>query len=376
MLPWQRLGHSQHDSNGRILRVNELNQHSFYATVDPEGFWNRRSGAVVIDVRSPSEFEHGHIPGAVNLPLFDDDQRSEVGTIYKNSGHDSAVLRGLKFAGEKMADLVVQARELAGGETTVLVHCWRGGMRSQSMGWLLKTAGLNPIVLDGGYKAFRRFAREFFDRDWQLQVVSGLTGAGKTRVLQLLADAGQQVIDLEGLANHRGSAFGGIGQSIQPTTEQFENDLFARLEALAIDSTVWLEDEGNRIGTVVLPNSFYHLMRHSPAVFMDSSPDQRVENLLVDYGDLPIDELEKSISKIRKRLGPQHAEEAIAALKENNVRRAIEVVLAYYDKTYHKAASSMPRTEMPRLAIDNLADDAIIRATVAIADSIELPENR
>jgi tRNA 2-selenouridine synthase len=245
------------------------------------------SQCVALDVRSPSEYRHAHIPGALNLPLFDDEERAEVGTIYKNSGQDSAILRGLKFAGEKMVDLAIHARQSTNGAKPVLIHCWRGGMRSQSMGWLLKTAGLEPTVLEGGYKAFRRYARSFFDRPWRMQVVSGFTGAGKTRVLQLLADAGEQVLDLEQLANHRGSAFGGIGQAIQPSTEQFENDLFVGLASFDAERRIWLEDEGNRIGTVVLPNTFYDRMRNSPAVFMDSSAQQRIKNLLVDYGDLP-----------------------------------------------------------------------------------------
>ena len=189
--------------------------------VQPIDFWALSREQVVLDVRSPSEFAQGHVPGAINLPLFDDAQRADIGTIYKNSGKDAAVLRGLRHAGLKMADLVVQAKAIAEGRNSVLVHCWRGGMRSQSVGWLLRTAGMDPLVLDGGYKAFRQFARATFEVPWNLRVISGLTGAGKTRVLLLLKDVGEQVVDLEGLANHRGSAFGGIGQPNQPSTEQF-----------------------------------------------------------------------------------------------------------------------------------------------------------
>ncbi len=353
-----------------------MTAHAFYETLTAEQFWEASKNLTILDVRSPIEFQHAHIPGAVNLPLFSDEQREEVGTIYKNSGKDSAILRGLKFAGERMVDLVTQAREASRGSKEVLVHCWRGGMRSQSVGWLLSTAGMEPSVLDGGYKTFRRHARQFFERPWNLQVVSGLTGAGKTRVLHLLSGAEHQVLDLEGLANHRGSAFGGIGQAIQPSTEQFENELFEQLQSFDSGRSIWLEDEGNRIGTVVVPSSFYDLMRHSPAVFMDSSPEQRVKNLLVDYGDLPTSELADSILKIRKRLGPQHADEAIACLQDNNVRRAIEIVLAYYDKTYLKAAHAMPRKEMVKLAIDGLSDEQIVAQTISIADDRELSKRQ
>ncbi len=323
----------------------------------------------MFDVRSPGEFAQGHIPGAINLPLFSDGERAEVGTIYKNSGQESAVLRGLKIAGGKMSELVIQAKKAAPSQETVLVHCWRGGMRSQSIGWLLSTAGLKPTVLEGGYKAYRKHAHEALEAPYRLNIVSGLTGAGKTRILGALAEAGEQVVDLEGLAHHRGSAFGGIGQRQQPTTEQFENGLFRELQNLAADRPIWVEDEGNRIGTVVVPSAFYHLMRHSPAVFMDSSPSQRVKNLIEDYGDLPLTELADSINNIRKRLGPQNADEALVSLDLGNVARAIEIVLAYYDKTYMKAANAMPRKVMPSLKIDELDDSEIAASAIALSNN-------
>lgn len=347
--------------------MSSSNSHSFYHTANPEEFLSLADDAVVFDVRSPGEFIQGHIPGAINLPLFSDDERAEVGTIYKNSGQESAVLRGLKIAGGKMSELVIQAKQAALSQSDVLVHCWRGGMRSQSMGWLLRTAGLNPTVLEGGYKSYRKYAHAVLDASYRLNVVSGLTGAGKTRILSALAKAGEQVVDLEGLANHRGSAFGGIGQRTQPTTEQFENNLFGQLKKLDADQPIWVEDEGNRIGTVVVPHGFYHRMRHSPAVFMDSSPARRVKNLMEDYGDLPLAELADSINNIRKRLGPQNADEALASLEGGNVARAIEIVLAYYDKTYMKAANSMPRQIMPSLAIDALEDSEIATSAIALS---------
>lgn len=336
--------------------------------IEADQFWSRIDEMCVLDVRSPSEFDQGHVPGATNLPLFDDAERAEVGTIYKNSGRDAAVLRGLKHAGQKMADLVVQARNASQGSQSVLVHCWRGGMRSQSVAWLLNTAGMNPVTLKGGYKAYRRLVRQRLDQPWPLFVISGLTGAGKTRVLHLLAQAGEDILDLEGLAHHRGSAFGGISQPVQPSTEHFENLLFESVDKMRSANRIWVEDEGNRIGTVVVPNSFHYQLRHAPAIFLDSSARQRVQNLMLDYGDLPIADLENSIQKIRKRLGFQHADEAINSLHGNNVERAIEIVLEYYDKTYLKAANSMPREDMPKLAIDELSDPQIVEQMISTAN--------
>ena len=329
-------------------------------TIDVEQFWRRTKTEVVLDVRSPGEFEAGHIPGALNLPLFDNEERAEIGKLFKNSGRDAAVLRGLKLAGQKMADLVVQTTKFSEGSKSVLVHCWRGGMRSQSVGWLLNIAGLEPAVLEGGYKAFRRMANESFEKDWRLQVVSGLTGCGKTRVLKMLESAGEQVLDLEGLANHRGSAFGGIGQATQPTTEQFSNDIFAKLDSFDSDRPIWVEDEGHNVGSAVVPSPIYERLRHSPGIIFETTPELRMQNLLDDYGDLPPDELTASVERIRKRLGPQNADAAVAAIQTGDVRVAIELVLGYYDKFYTKSTVNMPRGAMPTITMAGLTDSQIV----------------
>jgi len=332
-----------------------------------EEFWQTSRHGLVLDVRAPSEFEQGHIPSAVNLPLFDDDQRAEIGKIYKNSGKDDAVLRGLSIVGPKMASLAKTARSMAAGKKSqVFVHCWRGGMRSRSMQWLLETAGLQPKLLTGGYKAFRAMAQASFAKQWPLKVVSGLTGAGKTRVLQSLAAQGEKMIDLEGLANHRGSAFGAIGQDSPPSTEHFENLLFAELDRYKNDNRIWIEDEGNRIGTVVVPPPFVKLLKMSPAIFLDMKPDGRVANLMEDYGDLSPDKLVESVQAIRKRLGFDLAQEAQQAIESGNIKTAIEIVLAYYDRTYTHAAAKFPRPPMKQLTIDALNDQQIVQNMIAL----------
>ena len=345
--------------------ASELN--SSCRELSAEEFWSASRDGLLLDVRSPSEFEHGHIPGAVNLPLFDDDQRAEVGKIYKNSGKDDAVLRGLAIVGPKMAGLAKTARSIAlGNKDQVFVHCWRGGMRSRSMQWLLETAGLQPKILSGGYKAFRAMAQASFSKQWPLKVVSGLTGAGKTRVLRSLAAHGEKMIDLEGLANHRGSAFGAIGQDRPPTTEHFENLLFAELDRCKDANRFWVEDEGNRIGTVVVPPPFVKLLKVSPAVFLDMKPEGRVANLMEDYGDLSRDKLIESVQAIRKRLGFDLAQEAQQAIESGHIKTAIEIVLAYYDRTYTHAAAKFPRPPMKELTIDDLNDQQIVESMIAL----------
>ena len=233
-------------------------------------------------------------------------------------------------------------------------------MRSRSMHWLLETAGLKPKLLSGGYKAFRNLAQTRFAQEWPLKVVSGLTGAGKTRILNVLAEHGESVIDLEGLANHRGSAFGAIGQNEPPTTEQFENLLFAELEQCSDAKRIWVEDEGNRLGTVVVPPAFIKQLKNSSAVFIDLSPAARVENLMDDYGDLSPDKLCESVQAIRKRLGFDLAQAATDAIESGEIKTAIEIVLGYYDRTYTHAAAKFPRPPMKELAIEGLTNQQLV----------------
>lgn len=339
--------------------------------IEAEEFWSRSRDKALLDVRSPGEFEQGHIPGAVNLPLFSNQQRAEIGTIYKNSGRDDAMLRGLKLVGPQLGELSQRARQHAAkfGTNEVCLHCWRGGLRSESVGWLLKTVGLNPFLLQGGYKSFRRLAQSSFENPWKLRVVSGLTGAGKTDVLVALRELNQQVIDLESLAHHRGSAFGSIGLPNQPTTEQFENRLFEQFVKCDPDKIVWIEDEGNRLGTVVVPPPLVQAIRNSVAIFIDSPVAERVERLMQEYGQFSVERLIESVSHIRKRLGPQHADEASIALKQGRVRHALQIVLDYYDRTYlHAAQTKMNRPEMVRL------DSTSMNANQVAAKILELAE--
>ena len=347
--------------------------------LSPETFLNVAPHVPIIDVRSPSEFENGHIHNAINIPLFDDQQRATIGTTYKKSGHETAVIDGLEIVGPKMAQFAKQVKAIFANrdqelaeDHRVRVHCWRGGMRSQSFGWLMEQISLEPLVLEGGYKSFRNTVLEQFEQPCNLMVLSGLTGAGKTKYLHLLEQQGEQVIDLEGIANHRGSAFGGVGLGDQPTTESFENELYHQLMQVDQSRRVWVEDEGNRIGLVNMPKPFYHQIRHAPAVFIEASSERRLDHLMEVYGDLDLSGLAFSIEKIRKRLGGQNVNEAIAALEVQDFRTAARIVLQYYDKTYLKAVEMMPRDLMTEFSAEGLDDAAVVQQIIAKADANEL----
>jgi len=288
----------------------------------------------LLDVRTPAEYAQGHIPGAINFPLFSNEERAEVGTIYKQVGPEEALLRGLEFVGPRMADMVRQARQLA-PEGRVVVHCWRGGQRSGSVAWLLEKAGFETCTLQGGYKAWRNFILDGFHQlKRRIVLLGGRTGSGKTAILHELARLGEQVIDLEGLAHHKGSAFGALGEQPQPTTEQFENELFVHWWRLDPERRVWLESESRSIGRVFIPEGVWEQMRQAPYVRIHVPFERRVERLVADYGRYEPEALIASFHKIRKRLGGQWVQAAEEAIREGRLGDAAAIALRYYDKTY------------------------------------------
>ena len=320
--------------------------------VDAESFLNLSKTYPVIDVRSPKEFGEGHIPGAVNMPLFSNEERAEVGTLYKQSGHYAALLKGLDFVGPKMSDFLKKAVGLA-RDKKVLVHCWRGGMRSESMAWLFQRGGLETTLLDGGYKAYRRHIREQWNREMNMVVIGGMTGSGKTALLHALAKTGFQVIDLEGRAHHKGSAFGAIGQESQPTSEQFENDLAVFWQTLKPGHPVFLEDESRSVGHVSLPEALFKKMRSAPVIKVDIPKKYRIERLVEEYAQFDNELLENAIARIEKRMGGQHVKEAIAALKQNDFEKVADLTLVYYDKAYMKGLSKREKQTIHTLNLEN-----------------------
>ena len=299
-----------------------------------------RDGSVLLDVRTPSEYEHAHHPSAVNLPIFDDRERAEIGTIYKQNGRVSAIRAGLDRVGPRMGDIVDAVERIAGppGARGVAVHCWRGGMRSASVAWLLDLVGWDVAVLDGGYKAFRRWVLARLERIPPLHVLGGRTGSGKTDVLAALAEQGAAVIDLEELANHRGSAFGAVERPPQPSQEQFE-----ALLALALDDcgeqSIWIEDESRMIGSCKIPDALMTALRSSDVHVLRADEPSRVRRLVDIYGTASTDELRVCFERIRKRLGPQRTTEAVAALNAGELAIAAQIALDYYDRAYEHGLS-------------------------------------
>jgi tRNA 2-selenouridine synthase len=305
----------------------------------------------VVDVRTPAEFSKGHLPHAINLSLFSNEERAIVGTLYHQQGKQAAVLQGLAFVSPHMKALTEEALALESPQ--IGVYCWRGGMRSQSMAWLFETVDLQCFICEGGYKAFRRHVLAQFEKPLQLKIVAGATGSGKTELLQELAALGEQVIDLEALAHHRGSAFGALGQLLQSTTEDFENRLYEVIHGLDPSRPVWVEDESMMIGRIQLPYPFFVQMHHSTAYYIQSPLSERLDRLVKEYAHFPTNELMASIQLLERRLGGNHCKDALKACEANDFRTAIAIVLQYYDKAYAQSLIEKPYKNMIQVPSSN-----------------------
>jgi tRNA 2-selenouridine synthase len=306
-----------------------------------ESFVQLDSSIPVVDVRTPAEFAQGHIVGAHNIPLFSDAERVQVGTTYKQQGREQAILLGFDLTGAKWSGFIKQALDIAPGKQIAL-HCWRGGMRSGAMAWALNLYGFDVYLLEGGYKKYRRWVLDQFEQKYNLLILGGMTGSGKTQILHQLKEFGEQVIDLEDLAQHQGSSYGTMNKLVQPTQEQFENNLATQLYRVDNEKSIWLEDESITIGKRFIPNALWHQMREAHLINVKIPAVKRIQFLVSEYGQLDRDFLRECTQRIWKRLGPEQTKNAILAIEEGRMADFISLVLVYYDKTYRTGLSKRP----------------------------------
>ncbi len=335
--------------------------------INIEEFLERAMHNPVLDVRSPGEYNHAHIPVAYNLSLFSDEERKQVGTAYKQQSREAAIKIGLDFFGVKMSKMVEEVESLLvsrcslngeiGSATNngqretrnVLVHCWRGGMRSAGVAWLLDLYGFNVYILIDGYKAYRKWVLSQFEKEHNFKIIGGYTGSGKTLLLHELKNQNKTVIDLEALANHKGSAFGALGEKEQPKQEMFENTLAHalsdsgyRIQGIGYpvsnirypDSGIYIEDESQRIGNLQIPMPLWNTMRKSPVYFLDIPFAKRLNHITDEYGKFEKEKLMEAVLRIQKRLGGLLTKNTIGFLQEDNYRECFRILLTYYDKWY------------------------------------------
>jgi tRNA 2-selenouridine synthase len=301
--------------------------------------------SLIVDARSPSEYAKGHIPHSNSVPLLTDEERKEVGTIYKQESKRKAIRRGLDFFGPKMRTIVERIDVLTdtndehlSESRKVVVYCWRGGMRSHILGWLLEIYGFDVQILKGGYKSYRNWCLTQFDSDRKILLLGGYTGSGKTKILQSLHKKGLPIIDLEKLANHKGSAFGGIGLGEQPSQESFENMLAYELKIQSEKGEfIILEDESQRIGLISIPQNLWEQMKRGLLLFIDVPFEKRLNHILEEYGALDRSLLGASIVRLQKKLGGLETKLCLEYLLDKDYKTCFELLLRYYDKLYGKS---------------------------------------
>jgi tRNA 2-selenouridine synthase len=328
------------------------------------GVFENLSHYLIIDVRSPGEYAHAHIPTAFSLPLFSDEERAAIGTTYKQQSREAAIKLGLPYFGAKMQIMIEQVEawiaqyeKTMGNKPTILVHCWRGGMRSAAVAWLLDLYGFKTEQLTGGYKAYRNWVLAQFEKKYSIKVLGGYTGSGKTEILLQLQKSKIPVIDLEGLANHKGSAFGALGQNEQASQEQFENTLANTLFHVSSEHPFfWIEDESQRIGTNMLPITFFKNIRNSICYFIDIPFEARLQFIVEAYGKFPVADLIAATLRIQKRLGGLETKTTINFLVENNIEAAFAILLKYYDKVYSK---NIETAAIPKFKIEKMEAPAV-----------------
>lgn len=331
----------------------------------PSEFLSQSKKGVIVDVRTPSEYRKGHIPGSVNIPLFNDEERVWVGTTYKQTGKEEAIELGLSLVGPKIRQIVTDAKLIANG-LPLFIYCWRGGMRSGSVGWLLQTAGLKVSLLKGGYKNYRKhFVSLLNGHMWKFISVGGRTGSGKTDILHQLIEMGEQVIDLEALAHHKGSAFGSLGQPPQPSNEHFENLLHHALNELNPANVIWIEAESHTIGINYIPDPFFEFMQQCVFVNVIVPRKNRISRLVKDYAVFPKEELVNSVLKIKKKLGGLVTQQCLTAIEQNEFAQVASMLLNYYDKTYD---FGFKERETTRIVIEFDHDDPALIASSLVHD--------
>ncbi len=332
-------------------------------------FLEKAKTTIMVDVRTPLEFQQGHIPGALNIPIFSNEERVLVGTTYKQQGKQPAILLGFELTGPKWAAFIKEAEKIA-PDKKIMVHCWRGGMRSGAMAWAFDIYGFETYTLKGGYKSFRRAGIDSFSKNYPFVILSGSTGCAKTRTLQEMKALGEQVIDLEDLAQHQGSAFGSMGKLIQPSQEQFENLLGVELQKMDTSKQIWLEDESVTIGKKVIPKPIWEQMREVSVIKMELPKEERVTFLEEDYGSLAKDFLKESVLKIAKRLGPLETKLTLQAIDEGRMKDFIRQVLVYYDKTYQKGINTRVPESVRTIKLNKIAPHHNAKAIIDFAKQL------
>jgi tRNA 2-selenouridine synthase len=311
-----------------------------YKDIDIDELLSRMAGIPLIDLRSPGEYREVTIPGACNIPLLDNIERALVGTVHKNEGPERAREMAMEILAPKLPSFVYAFKKLA-PKKEVIIFCWRGGDRSHFAGCILDAMGYKVYRLLGGFKAYRRYVLQYLDRELlplRAVVVHGLTGVGKTDVLLELQKRGYPVLDLEGLARHRGSVFGKIGQPPSPGQKMFESLIAAELQKAESYGIFIVECESRRLGNLYVPGSVMNTMQRGYRILLYAPVKTRIKRILRDYapgGNDNLAALQEAVSRLAKYLGKSKVAELNDWLSRGNISGVIGfLLLQYYDPLY------------------------------------------
>ena len=285
-----------------------------------------------VDVRAPIEYNEDHIPGAINLPIFNDEERKEVGTLYKIIGKDEAIKRGTEIGGTRIADIIKPLTDIK--DKTIIIYCARGGMRSDSIASLVNSLGTKAYRIKDGYKSFRRVVLEYISTEIikpKIFILQGLTGSGKTEILRLINNS----IDLEAMAGHRSSVFGGMGLT-QNSQKSFETSLWSRLEELKNEKFIIFEGESKKIGNLHIPENIFKQMKEGSMINIEASIEKRIQIIKNEYAGFSLDEITlKIVNSLRSKLGSKKTDMLIEFYNNGNIDEFIKILLLdYYDILY------------------------------------------
>ena len=333
----------------------------------------RKIKGLLIDVRSPDEYYKGHMPNSINIPIFNNEERSIIGKKYKISGREIAVREGFKIIENKIDKLIhqfilikkeflISSRGKFSYEENIKIYCARGGMRSQSMLWLLEKFNYPCVTLNGGYKTYRNWVLNCFKDKKRLIVIGGKTGTRKTKILIKLRSLNYQILDFESLANHRGSSFGGLGMIEQPTNEQYENLISEELNKFNNLKLIFVEAESPNIGKNRIPHELYKQMKSSKRIEIIRDEIVRIDELVNTYSKYKKNDLKKSVLKISKRLGPQRTKSAIDSIDNEDWENVCKSVLDYYDRCYEHELKD--KKDVKILNMGNKTDNEIINEII------------
>jgi len=299
----------------------------------------KKENVFFVDVRSPDEFAKDAIPSAVNVPILDNEQRAQVGRIYQELGPKEARFLAIKLVSPLLPEKIKTIGDLSAGKT-IVVYCWRGGMRSKAMCEFLNLAGFPTLRLAGGYKSYRRYINNYFNDppNFNFIVLYGLTGVGKTEILEQLSIKGIPALNLEALAKHRGSVFGGIGLPNQPSQKKFETELYSVLNQHQASQYIFVEGESRKIGKLFIPEKIYAAILKGKKILLLDSIHNRVNRIIKEYmveSKHSIQEFETAIVSLQKRIGNSKTQELLEFLHTENYAELVkELLISYYDKLY------------------------------------------